>query len=194
MNRIYFILLSIFLFPFLSFGQTDSLKIAKPKTENVFGLNMTPLIMRLVPFQTPSPKTGPYNFQYKSYDAKGRDAILLQLGLNFDGIFVTNSNNHFNFRVAWERRKSLSERWKLLYGTGLMLFAGSLNIPTAATNNITTFLNGQYGIGSGTSVGIEYYPIPQLSIGTESILFFGLATQVVQIIPPFGITLNAHIK
>lgn len=190
MNRIYFIFLAILLFPALSFAQNDSLKIAKK--EKVFGINMTPLVMRLVPFQTPSMKTGPYNFQFKKYGAKGKDAFIFQFGLNVD--VMNEDNSQFNIRMGWEQRKSLTEKWKLVYGTGIMAYVGGLNIPTGPQGNNNNFILTRAGFGTGTSVGIEYYPIPQISIATESILFFGMGTEVIQIVPPIGITLNAHLK
>jgi len=190
MNRIYFILLAMFLFPFICFGQKDSTKVTKK--EKVYGLNMTPLLMRLVPFQTPSMKTGPYNFTFKRYGESGKNAFICELGLNIDG--NNADNDQFNFRMGWEARKSLTERWKFLYGTGMMAYVGSLNIPEGPQGSNGFFFDTRGGFGLGTSIGIEYYPIPQISIGTESLLFFGFGTEILQIVPPIGVTINAHIR
>jgi len=158
----------------------------------IAGLNMSPLVTQLIPFNRASPKeAGPFLLRFKSYGKKGKTAFRFSLGVHL----VADSNGDLddpqvNLAMGWEKRKSISRRWSYTKGFDFMLLAGDLNIPgTAKDENFAAF-------GLGPLWGIEYMIDRRISIGTEAVLLLGVTLEdgigVFDILPPVGLFLNHY--
>lgn len=201
-----FLLFCLYGFPFWLMGQGTVLDtvVAAPKDTNkvrfnVCGMNLTPLLNSLIPFQTPTTRVGPYNFVYRRY--ANNTAFRMGLGLRLvpaPGFNDPNRNlNHFNARIGFEKRRQL---YKNLYYTGgldAVGFVNSFNLPGTATQTPNPFFFFQdAGIGLGATMGLEYFLLPQLSISTEGMMFLGIRSETgfgVEMVPPVSVFVNAYL-
>ena len=177
-------------------AQSDSTKIdlnPGPKQfRKIVGLNMSPLVTQLIPFNRSDPKeAGPFLVRFKAYGPKGKSAFRFSLGLHV----IPNGNGdfddpQFNLALGWERRKSISRRWSYTKGFDFMILAGDLNIPGNRSDaNFVAF-------AAGPLWGIEYFIDRRISIGVEAALIIGFSPDdesvVFDVLPPVGLFLNHY--
>lgn len=159
------------------------------------GLNMTPLITQLVPFNRSNPRqAGPYLVHFKSYGKRNRAAFRFSMGLH---LLPDNNgdvqNPQINVAMGWEKRRSLGRRWSYTRGFDFVFLAGDLGIPGTSQNDEVVVLGG------GPVWGIEYFIDPRISVGTEAALILGFSPDfdfgpipVLDILPPVGIFINHY--
>lgn len=150
-----------------------------PDRYKVVGINTTPLLTQLIPFNRSNPLVaGPYFMTLRSY--RGRNAFRYGLGANLNSNSINNNNASLNLRLGWERRKSFYEQWSYSFGFDLFFSGGGFNL---ANTDI------DFGsVGFGFVWGIEYFINQKVSLNIETALYAG--TGVFQFIPPVGLNLN----
>lgn len=174
----------------------DSLRLTLPK-EKQFHMNMTPLLVKFVPFNRETSFTGPYNFMYKSF--RGDKAFRLALGakLNSDAFNSNEDDSHINLRIGYEKRYELSPKWRINRGVDWVATVGGFNVPRpVVTPSFPGFQIVTAGVGAGFSLGVEYRIHPRVSISTESMLFMGLQANTVfgfTVVPPLGLFISANL-
>ncbi len=182
-----------FFLPVLT-GQSagDSLrKPEQPQFRRIAGLNMTPLVTQLIPFNRSNPReAGPFLLRFKRYGQRAKTAFRFSLGLHV----VPDDNGdvndpQLNLAFGWERRRSISRRWSYSRGFDFMILGGAMNVPGTDNTEAFTF-------AIGPMYGIEYFLDPRMSIGCEAVLALGFSPDaegiILEIIPPVGIFLNHY--
>jgi hypothetical protein len=162
----------------------------KAVKEQFLSLNMTPLLVQLIPFNTTNPLvSGTYNATYKRY--KRDKGFIFSIGATTFGASQQQQNPFLNFRLGWERRKLSYQHWFYAKGMSILFSAGHLNM---VGNSRGT--NPNLGVGPHWSFGYELSPF--ISIGSEMMLFFGLGDSGLNIsfLPPTAcnITFNLNKK
>lgn len=172
-------------------GQSDSLpgELNLPYRYNVTGINTTPLLVQLVPFNRSDPKvTGPYYVTYRRY--KDNKAFRMALGADFSDAADEGTLSHINFRIGWEKRKSIYRRWAYTRGWDFFAALGDLNLPGDKENDAARF-------AFGPTWGIEYNFNPSVFLSIESSLLMGIDASsgipVLEFIPPVAVYLNFRI-
>ena len=150
----------------------------------MIGLNVTPLLSKLVPFNRTNPLiTGPYMMTYRAY--RGRNAFRFGLGANVSSSSFSNNSTSLNMRMGWERKKSFYEQWSYSFGLDFFVSGGSFNLVDNNQNE-----DGAFGLGFVW--GIEYFFNPKVSLNIETAFYLGGGDDgpVFQFIPPVGLNLN----
>ncbi|MGB0932075.1 MAG: hypothetical protein ACPGVB_14930 [Chitinophagales bacterium] len=153
---------------------------------NQFGMNLSPLLLQLIPLNRGTRLTGPYGFSYNRVNTKNR---MFRLGL---GVFIDDDffgESHLNLRIGFGKLRKISKKWHLTTGWDFIAFAGSLNIPNE-NNNFE-----DAGIGFGPVMGLQFYPTPNISLGTESFLFIGTTDSspvALRVIPPLAVFIHIN--
>ncbi len=174
----------------------DSLRVNAPK-EKQFQMNVTPLLVKFVPFNRETSFTGPYDFMYKSF--RGDKAFRLALGakLNSNAFNTSDDDSHINLRIGYEKRYTLSPKWRINRGIDWVGTVGGFNVPRPTTTpSFPSFGIVTAGFGAGFSLGIEYRIHPRISISTESMLFLGLQANTLigfTVVPPLGLFISANL-
>lgn len=185
-------------FPFASGQQTnqDSVlyeKLTRVNGYKIVGLNMTPLLVQLIPFNRSNPRvTGPFYLSTKRYK-KPNTGFRFGIGLDIDPAGDEEGEEAFlNLRIGWEKRKAFSQRWAYYGGFDFMFIAGDLNILGAKSDETGAF-------GVAPVWGIEYALTEQIYLSTETALFLGIdfgsfdSVPRFEFIPPVSIFLNFKI-
>jgi hypothetical protein len=153
------------------------------------GMNMTTLLSRLVPFGNGIPLSGPTTLMMRRYN--GNRAFRMGLGLNAS---ADATNINAILRIGTERKKELNSKFTFTRGVDFVLGAGSFNTPGFR------FSDSEGGIiGALLSFGIEYNFNKNISLGTETLVFGGLATGnsdsgvALKIVPPVALFLNVKL-
>ncbi len=155
------------------------------------GMNMATLISRLVPFGNGIPLSGPTTLMMRRYN--GNRAFRMGLGLNAS---VDATNINAILRIGTERKKELNSKFTFTRGVDFVLGAGSFNTPGFRFSNVD---GGNGVIGALLSFGIEYNFNKNISLGTETLVFGGLATGnsdsgvALKIVPPIALFLNVKL-
>ena len=172
---------------------------APQKNDNYFqgrrivGLNMSPLLTQLVPFNRSNPRdAGPYLAHFKWYNSTGRTAFRMSLGVRLrESEFDFELDDpQLNFAIGWEKRRNISRRWSYTRGFDFMFLAGDQDIP----GNEESF---DPFIGFGPAWGIEWAIEPHITLGTEATLAIGVVPDIgpqVELLPPVGIYLHYYFK
>ena len=171
---------------------SDSLnKPLATQYRRITGLNMTPLVTQLVPFNRADPNAaGPFLLRFKRYGARNKTAFRLSMGLHL----TPDDNDEFDdlqlsLAFGWEKRRSINRHWGYTRGFDIMLLGGDLNIP-GNTNTESAI------IAVGPLWGVEYFFAQRMSIGVEAVLALGFSPAseiiVIDILPPVGIFLNHY--
>lgn len=179
------------------FAQTDADAPRKSdaayfRGRRIVGLNMSPLLTQLVPFNRSDPRdAGPYLAHFKWYNSTGKTAFRMSLGfrLRADGDLETD-DVQISFAIGWEKRRHISRRWSYTRGFDFMFLGGDQNIPGSDTQ-FEPF------IGFGPAWGIEWAIEPNITLGTEATLAMGFVPDVgpqVELLPPVGIYLHYYFK
>jgi len=182
---------AIILLSFSGFSQKEergSLKYELPQRHKMVGLNMTPLLVQLIPFNRSNPNlTGPYSLNYRSF--RGNSAFRFGLGAFVDEDFFDTgqTNPHFNMRLGWERRKSFYQRWAYSFGLDFFASVGGFNIQSNGN------LDDEGTVGMGFVWGTEYFINPKVSLSVESQFLMGFLNSdgaTLIFIPPVALYLN----
>jgi len=124
-------------------------KYELPESYKMIGLNMTPLLTQLIPFNRSNPTVaGPYMMTYRSY--RGNNAFRFGLGSNLSIETANNRTASFNMRMGWEKKKSFYENWSYSFGLDFFVSGGGFNIANTANSESGAF-------GTGIVWGIEYF-------------------------------------
>lgn len=177
--------IAVFVQNHLVYGQQankDSLlyqKLRMVTGYKIVGLNMTPLLVQLIPFNRSNPRvTGPFYISTKTYK-KANQGFRFGIGLDVDPAGDEDAEEaFFNIRIGWEKRKAFSQRWAYYGGFDFMLIGGDLNI--SGTKSEET---GAFGIAPVW--GIEYALTEHIYISTETALFLGIDFGVFESVPRF---------
>jgi hypothetical protein len=182
----------------LAFSLAQAQTAADTISENTFGqrrvvgLNMSPLIAHLVPFNRVDPReAGPFLVRFKKYGPLRRSAFRFSMGFHMipNADFDTFEDAQFNFALGWEKRRSISRRWSYTRGFDFMFLAGDLNVPGAESDEF------EAAVAIGPLWGIEFAVAERITLGTEAVLAIGFATEQLlffTIIPPVGIFLQHY--
>lgn len=173
---------------------SDTLKVNPgPKQfRKIVGLNLSPLVTQLIPFNRSDPKeAGPYLLRFKAYGPKGKSAFRFSMGIHIIPDGDDNVDDpQLNLAFGWEKRRSISRRWSYTKGFDFMILAGDLNIPgNKSGEDFVAF-------AAGPVWGIEYFIERRISVGVEAALVLGFSpssgTVVFDILPPVGLFLNHY--
>lgn len=164
------------------YGQTEtdiSYFAASPKPHRVIGLNMTPLLVQLIPFNRSNPRqTGPFHIALRKY-TKGDKAYRFGLGLDVDPIGDEEATEaFFNIRFGWQKQKVISGRWAYYGGLDLMLIGGDINIPQSKEED-------SGAVGLAPIWGFEYALTEHIRLSTELALFLGIGIGDFDLLPKF---------
>lgn len=165
----------------------NSLLYELPHRHKMVGLNMSPLMVQLIPFNRNNPNlTGPYSLNYRSF--RGNNAFRFGLGAFVDDDFFDNGQTspHFNMRLGWEKRKSFYQRWAYSFGLDFFASAGGFNIQGGGNSD-------EGSVGMGFVWGTEYFINPKISLSVESQFLLGFLTfegPTIIFIPPVALYLN----
>ncbi|MCB0598394.1 MAG: hypothetical protein H6557_29350 [Lewinellaceae bacterium] len=152
------------------------------------GLNASPLLVQVAPFNRSNPKVlGPYFITYRVYTDKDR-AFRLALGWDVDASLTADeAQNHFNFRMGLERRRQIADRWSYSMAWDMAISGGDFNLP--GEKDVETGF-----IGLGPTWGFEFFINRTVSLSTEVSLWLGLDTNEgiprLQVVPPVALLLN----
>ncbi len=169
----------------------------EPILNREVSVNLSPLLVQMIPFNRQIPSvTGPYNISFKRYFSPTR-ALRFSLGaiLNPSGAFGGAPSpeaflNHFNARIGLVKDKALTQKW--FYGSSWNVYTtvGDFNV---AGSKLEDNLIG-FGLGPGWE--IAYHFSPNVSLSTETFLFFGVKQSgfAFQIIPPVALNLSIRFE
>ena len=152
------------------------------------GLNASPLLVQVAPFNRSNPKVlGPYFITYRVYTDKDR-AFRLALGWDVDASLTADeAQNHFNFRMGLERRRQIADRWSYSMAWDMAISGGDFNLP--GEKDVETGF-----IGLGPTWGFEFFINRTVSLSTEISLWAGLDLNEgiprLQVVPPVALLLN----
>lgn len=168
---------------------------AKYKTiRTVYGMNIMPLAIQLVPLKRGAFRTGPYNFTYKKKNIARKRGFRAGIGAHID---PSGSNlGHLNIRIGTERIRKIGERWSVTNGGDVWFFVGNFNTPSSFIGT-GLFFGPPVALGAGATLGIEYHFTPQISLSTESMLALGLGGPtggILEVIPPVSIFFNVAFE
>ena len=149
-----------------AFAQTDSTDFYDlPRKYRVVGMNTTPLLTQLIPFNRSNPQSsGPYTMTYRSFT--GRNAFRFGLGMSLSDRADVNGFLNLNMRFGWQKKKSFYKRWS--YGFGLDFF-----LVTGGFNNSQREFDDDAGFGLGPVWEMEYAINKRVRASIESALFLG---------------------
>lgn len=184
--------------PVFSQGKADSMAAPTApvffnlkRNERQVGLNMTPLISQLLPFNRSNPLiSGPFTVKWKKY--RGKNAFRYGLGARFSILNDDPKDQILNFHIGWEKRRRVFDRLAMYQGIDLFFSVGGFDLPGFDIDNDSFDFTG--GIGFGPIWGFEYAINPVLSVSTEAALHIGLlSTLGTFFIPPTSLHLNYRI-
>ena len=164
----------------------------KGRKEKQVGLNMTPLISQLVPFNRSNPLvSGPFTVNWKNY--RGKNAVRYGLGARFKLLSdAENAPGILNFHIGWEHRRRVFDRLAMFQGADVFFSIGGFDLPGFDLDDSFFDFNG--GIGFGPIWGFEYAITPVLSVSTEAALHIGLLTTLgTFFIPPTALHLTKTV-
>ncbi len=162
--------------PIFDIHKTDSTMAV-----NQFGMNISPLLIQVLPFNRSSGRTGPYGFSYSRINAKNK---FFRLGI---GVFINDNdldNSHLNLRIGGGKIRQISEKLHFTTGWDFIAFGGSFNVPNSSLDD------DDGGVGFGPFMGIQYYLTSHLSFSTESFLYIGTSSNAgftLRVIPPIAV-------
>ncbi len=174
-------------------GQIDqepSFYETSPEPHRMIGMNMTPLLVQLIPFNRSNPKfTGPFYISARKY-TKGDKAYRFGFGLDIDPNGDEEAIEAFlNLRFGWQKQKVISGRWSYYGGLDAMLIGGDLNLPEDKPEETGA-------LGFAPIWGFEYALTEHVRLSTELALFLGIGfgdfggVPKFEFIPPVSIFLN----
>ncbi|MBK8668454.1 MAG: hypothetical protein IPN89_02915 [Saprospiraceae bacterium] len=124
------------------------------------GVNFTPLISKLVPFNLGENDAGNVGLIWKKYYSSR--AFRISLGAKLRNFDDGTGNNFFFLGIGLEKRHPITKDKKMAYTSGWELF---LNASEVENDN---------ALGVRKTYGFEYHFTKRLFISTEAALFLGL--------------------
>lgn len=189
MKHIYIIVGLLLLSTFAGAQEGESV----PLPYRVVGLNTTPLLMQLIPFNRSNPKVvGPYYVTFRSYRQRKSGKVTgfrWALGADLSDVADEGVQSFVNFRIGAETRRQLHPKWAFSSGVDLMISLGDLNVPGTKETDAAAF-------GFGPVWGIEYGVSTHVSLSIETALFFGVESEAgfkFEFIPPVALYANFKI-
>ena len=122
------------------------------------GLDFTPLISKLIPFNLTETEQQLVGLRYKRY--RRTHAFRMSLGASLKSTF-DQFDNFFFFSIGYEKRKSVARKWS--YTTGIEFVVFFEESPTFRDENFT---------GLSKLYGFEYNISDQIFVATEASLSF----------------------
>jgi len=174
------------LLSYSSIGQYDG------GAQHDISFNMGSLLFQLVPFQSSSVKTGPFDLNYK-YKRDNR-AFVLGFGVTSTEFNVfAGSDTGYNLRIGYHKHTELSEKWSYYRGIDAIRSSRGFNRPIDSGSIYST-------TGLGLPIGIQYHFNPYISVWTEGIFYLSVSSEnifgdfsPVQFLPPLTIHLSARL-
>ncbi|RME00590.1 MAG: hypothetical protein D6816_13445 [Bacteroidetes bacterium] len=174
-----------------AFGQRPEFKqkYLVPENYRMIGVNASPLLVQLVPFNKSNPlTTGPFNVTFHRF--VGTRAFHTALGFNIpsEGEDTDFENIHLNFRMGITKRKPLGGRWTYFSGFDLYFSAGGLNLRADPNDDEKAIA----ALGPRWAIGYAIEERLLLSIETAAVLGFDLEFGIPEFrfIPPVALSLN----
>lgn len=148
------------------------------------GLNMTPILKQIIPFNRSNPNiSGPYFVQFRRIKESG---TIARSGLGWSLVADDFQDPTINLRFGWERRRDFYSRWTYNRGFDFVLSSGGFNVkPGAAFEDV--FLGVQF------TWGLDYFVLPHISLNLETGLAIGIGNEAAFttfFIPPISLNLN----
>jgi len=142
------------------------------------GLNVSPLLSQVVPFNNSSRRTGPYSFLFRS--GRNNKYFNFELGVQIFEFDNNTDRNHFNLAIGVLRKNPFGGKFMFFNSYNFVLSAGSFNEPNDPTDGDGVSLGFSYG------PGIEYHINDYFYVATESHLFMGVFEDGfrIHVIPP----------
>lgn len=131
-----------------------------------YSINLTPMVLQVLPFQNSNLRSGPFGFVYKHFN-KGK-GLKLALGADISSSFEETS--YLNLALGFERKRELSAKYAWYQSYDLIFSGGSLNLPTSPAE-----FSEEFFVGLGLGLGGEYRISEHIALGTESVLLFGIS-------------------
>lgn len=182
MKKTLWALVSIYLLHACAFAQdTDTIDNSR---FNYIGMNMTPMIMQLIPFSDRQlVATGPYFIHFRNYNGNKATRFSLGWRLRPSAIFREDQFFNFaNFRIGSEWRRQVNGKWSYVKGIDLVGILGNANLLDSNDN--------EFYFGLGITWGIEYHITPFISVNIETSLLASILPLGARFVPPVGINLN----
>lgn len=159
-----------------------------PEKFRLVGINMSPLLVQLIPFNKTNPTlVGPYFVDFNRF--KGQRSFHTSFGFlistdnNFD--FLDNAN--LNFRIGTSRQRIISDRWNFYSGFDFYLALGSFNLIGDNRNDASV-------IGLGPKWQVEYRINKFISTSVETAMVLGadltFGDPELRFLPPVALNLN----
>lgn len=166
---------------------TDTSTGLDSRSYSEFGLNATPLVLQLLPFQSVDSRSGPFGFVYKHFG--GNHGIKVALGGNID---LDTNGSYLNLSIGYEHKKDVGQHWSWYQSYDFLLSGGSLNLPSEPINDDNALAGISFGLGG------EYRITPHVAVGTEASFIAGFSDGdlfssgdiVFKTIPPIAIYLR----
>lgn len=164
-------------------------KYLVPERYRMIGLNTTPLLIQLIPFNHSNPHVaGPFTITFDRFNGVRSFHTALGFHANIDGIEEDDQNIHFNFRMGTTRRRPLGGRWTYFGGVDIHFSAGGLNLVKTDSDDNSTF------VACGPRWGIGYAIDERLLVRTEAVALFGIDFEqgfpIIDFIPPVAVYLS----
>lgn len=144
------------------------------------GLNVTPLISKLVPFNLGSANAGLVALTYRRYYTER--ALRMDFGFNLSDRASDQNNLFLYLSLGTERRRPLGKKWHYTSSWDLLI--------TAENENETGIL------AAGKGYGIEYHFTDRIFLGTYANWYIGLNFEEgleIKMNPPAAIFFNARL-
>lgn len=144
------------------------------------GVNFTPLLSKLIPFNLGENNAGLIGFVWKKYYATR--AFRVNLGANIRSEF--SNDNFFYLSIGTEKRYPMSKDKKFFYTSSWDLFA---SFEDSNDNAI---------IGISKGYGFEYHPSKRIFLSTEAQLQVGIDDDdglIINFISPLAIFVNIRL-
>lgn len=163
--------------------QSDSITKVWPRywsDSKEIGLNVTPLISQLIPFNLGSNEAGLIGLSYrKYYDTK---ALRINFGANITDNEINNGSPFFYLSVGTEKRYTLGKKWYYTSGWDLLLY-------TENDDDGAVFAMAK-------TYGIDYHFTERFFLSTQAQWLIGLQVEsglVIRMIPPAAIFFNVRL-
>ncbi|HRI01641.1 MAG TPA: hypothetical protein PK006_11355 [Saprospiraceae bacterium] len=148
------------------------------------GINISPLITKLIPFGNGLQFNGPFAYRVKYYGRK----YAFRFSMNMRVLDMSNDDvPTLSLGLGYERRREISSKWSFINGIELVSLGGDLGIPGGANSSFES------ATGIAPFAGVEFYILPNLALSTETYLVFGISSSTglaLITIPPVGIFMN----
>ena len=146
---------------------------------NEIGLNFTPFLSKLIPFNFTDSDAGLVGLNWKSYGLK--NAFRMSFGANLAQDDFFNTDNYLYLSIGYEKRRGLGKNWSYTTGWEAILEADE--------KDESSF------IGASKFFGIEYNFTDRIYVSTEGALRMGFSSGLpaVQIDLPIALFFNVRL-